>query len=166
MAASIQGNDGGQSVPQISNHHNSISSQASEIPAIIALPARADVIAPDGSEVRILAKTDRASMANFRLAAGQVTIGVVHRTVDEVWMVTGGEGIIWRCPDGRPDLGFEDKLVPGVSIPIPVGTHFQFRAAEGTFLDILGVTVPPWPGENEAIVSNVAPWKPNIAVVA
>jgi mannose-6-phosphate isomerase-like protein (cupin superfamily) len=105
-------------------------------------------------------------MANFRLAPGQITIGVVHRTVDEVWMVTGGEGSIWRCPDGRQDLGSEDKLIPGVSIPIPVGTHFQFRAAEGTFLDILGVTVPPWPGGNEAIVSNIAPWKPNVAAAA
>ncbi|OIW32906.1 hypothetical protein CONLIGDRAFT_676727 [Coniochaeta ligniaria NRRL 30616] len=157
MAASGKGNHGGQSMPHVVG--------TNIIPAVIALPTKADVIAPDGSEVRILAKTDRASMANFRLAAGQVTIGVVHRTVDEVWMVTGGEGSIWRCPDGRPDLGSEDKLVPGVSIPIPVGTHFQFRAAEGTFLDILGVTVPPWPGEDEAIVSDVAPWKPNVAVV-
>jgi mannose-6-phosphate isomerase-like protein (cupin superfamily) len=104
-------------------------------------------------------------MANFRLKAGQVTVGVVHRTVDEVWMVTGGEGRIWRCPDGRPDLGFEDRLVPGVSVPIPVGTHFQFRAAEeGTGLDIVGVTVPAWPGEGEALVSGVTPWRANVGI--
>ncbi|KAB5523123.1 hypothetical protein GE09DRAFT_1293553 [Coniochaeta sp. 2T2.1] len=159
--------DGGQSIPNIANNHDSISSQSSSsssLPDVISLPTKADVIAPDGSEVRILARTDRASMANFRLAPGQVTIGVVHRTVDEVWMVTGGEGSIWRCADGgRPELGSEDKLVPGVSIPIPVGTHFQFKAAEGgKGLDILGVTVPPWPGEGEAVESGVAPWKANV----
>lgn len=100
-------------------------------------------------------------MASFRLAPGQVTVGVVHRTVDEVWYVTGGEGLIWRCfpPDGT---AVEDRLVPGVSVAIPVGTHFQFRAAEDATLDILGVTVPAWPGEEEAVPSEIAPWKPNL----
>lgn len=135
------------------------------LPPAVPLPAKADLLAPDGSEVRILASTARASMANFRLLPGQVTIAVVHRTVDEVWYATGGEGFIWRCPDGRPDLGVEDKLVPGVSVPIPVGTHFQFRAAEDRGLDILGVTVPPWPGEGEAVVSGLGRWQANVGGV-
>jgi mannose-6-phosphate isomerase-like protein (cupin superfamily) len=118
--------------------------------------------------VRILSHTDRASTANFRLAAGQVAVGVVHRTVDEVWYVTGGEGTIWRCRPASDGVGpesgggVEDKLVPGVSVAIPVGTHFQFRAAEDRVLDIWGVTVPPWPGEGEAVPSAIAPWKPNV----
>jgi len=103
-------------------------------------------------------------MAHFRLAPGQVAIGVVHRTVDEIWLVTGGRGRIWRCQDGRPDLALEDELLPEVSVPIPVGTHFQFRAAEASGLNIVGVTVPPWPGESEAVRSEIAPWQPTFAL--
>lgn len=138
----------------------------------VSLPDQPDDIAPDGSEVRVLARTDRASMAHFRLAPGQASIGVVHRTVEEIWVVTAGEGWIWRClpeniGDGQqPDLrGVEDKLRPGVSIPIPVGTHFQFRAADNVLLDIVGVTMPPWPGQDEAVRSDIAPWKPSFGVV-
>ena len=103
-------------------------------------------------------------MAHFRLAPGEVAIGMVHRTVDEIWLVIGGRGRIWRCPAGRPELAVEDELVPEVSVPIPVGTHFQFRAAEDSRLDIIGVTVPPWPGEDEAVRSKIAPWKPTVAL--
>jgi mannose-6-phosphate isomerase-like protein (cupin superfamily) len=128
----------------------------------VTLPADLDTMAPDGSEVRLLARTGRASMAHFHLAPGQVAIGMVHRTVDEIWLVSNGKGRMWRCPAGRPDLAVEDELLPGVSIPIPVGTHFQFRAAEASGLDIAGVTVPPWPGEDEAVRSEMAPWQPNV----
>lgn len=126
------------------------------------LPTEPTVIAPDGSEVRVLATTSRASMANFRLARGKITIGVVHRTVDEVWYITGGRGLVWRCPAGKPDQASIDNLEPGVSVPIPVGTHFQFRAAEDSVLDIIGVDTPAWPGDGEAVPSDMAPWKPNV----
>jgi mannose-6-phosphate isomerase-like protein (cupin superfamily) len=103
-------------------------------------------------------------MAHFRLGPGQVAIGEVHRTVDEIWLVIRGKGRIWRCPTGRPDLAVEEELLPDVSIPIPVGTHFQFRAAEDSELDIAGVTVPPWPGMDEAVPSEMAPWQPTVAL--
>ena len=48
------------------------------------LAAAADVIAPDGCEVRILASTVRGSMAHFTLLPGQVSRAVVHRTVEEL----------------------------------------------------------------------------------
>jgi mannose-6-phosphate isomerase-like protein (cupin superfamily) len=130
----------------------------------VTLPTDPDDVAPDGSEVRLLGRTGRASMAHFRLAPGQVATGMVHRTVDEIWLVTGGRGRIWLCPAGQLDLAVEDELLPWVSVPIPVGTHFQFRAAEASGLDIAGVTVPPWPGEGEAVRSGIAPWQPNVAL--
>ena len=55
-----------------------------------------DVIAPDGSEVRILASTSRGSMAQFTLPPGAVSKAVAHRTVEEVWLVTHGTGRMWR----------------------------------------------------------------------
>jgi mannose-6-phosphate isomerase-like protein (cupin superfamily) len=39
-----------------------------------------------------------------------------------------------------------------VSLTIPIGTHFQFRSIGDEPLAAIGVTMPPWPGEGEAVV--------------
>ncbi|CAN5135649.1 hypothetical protein BH10PSE9_BH10PSE9_05300 [soil metagenome] len=108
---------------------------------------RPDVMAPDGSEVRILAATARGSMAHFRLSRGGVSKAVAHRSVEEVWYFLGGRGEMWR----RNESGEETVAVhPGVSIAIPVGTAFQFRALGDSALEAVAVTMPPWPGPDEA----------------
>ena len=56
--------------------------------------AAADVMAPDGSEVRILAASSRGSMAQFTLPPGAVSKPVAHRTVEEVWLVIGGPAVV------------------------------------------------------------------------
>lgn len=109
--------------------------------------ATPDVIAPDGSEVRLLAQCSRGSMAQFTLPPGAVSKAVAHRTVEEVWLVIAGTGRMWR------KLGDDEEIValtPGVSIAIPVGAHFQFRNDGDVPLDCAGVTMPPWPGMDEA----------------
>ncbi|MFO1034863.1 MAG: cupin domain-containing protein [Hyphomicrobiales bacterium] len=111
------------------------------------LPAAPDVFAPDGSEVRILVGTSRGSMAHFKLLPGQVAKAIRHRTVDELWFVTKGAGEIWRR---LADVETVTALSPGLSLSIPVGTSFQFRCTGEAPLEIVGVTMPPWPGENEA----------------
>ena len=111
------------------------------------LPDTPDVIAPDGSEVRLLSATVRGSMAQFRLAPGQVSKAIVHRTVDEVWYVSAGRGRIWRKSGSHEMI---TQLEPGLSLNIPVGTAFQFRCDGDRSLDIIGVTMPPWPGDGEA----------------
>jgi mannose-6-phosphate isomerase-like protein (cupin superfamily) len=76
-----------------------------------------------------------------------VTRAVAHRTVEEVWFFVGGRGRIWRR------LGDDETTVDvfrGVSIAIPTGAAFQFRADGDEPLEIVGVTMPPWPGEAEA----------------
>lgn len=112
------------------------------------LPVAPDVLAPDGSEVRILVSTARGSMAHFRLQPGQVAQAIVHRSVDEVWYVTSGRGRIWRKSGDTESI---TELFPGLSLTIPVGTFFQFRCDGTEPLDIVGVTMPPWPGADEAI---------------
>jgi mannose-6-phosphate isomerase-like protein (cupin superfamily) len=42
------------------------------------------------------------------------------------------------------------ELRAGVSIAIPVGASFQFRNDGVEPLDCVGVTMPPWPGMDEA----------------
>jgi mannose-6-phosphate isomerase-like protein (cupin superfamily) len=106
-----------------------------------------DVLAPDGSEVRILAATARGSMAQFTLPPGAVSKAVAHRSVEEVWLVLRGTGRMWR------KLGMAEEtvaLAPGVSLAIPVGACFQFRNDGDEPLDCAGVTMPPWPGMDEA----------------
>lgn len=109
--------------------------------------ATPDAIAPDGSEVRLLATGSRGSMAEFRLPPGAVSKPVAHRTVEEVWCFTAGRGRMWR------KLGEVEEVIdanPGVSITIPVGASFQFRCDGGEPLVAIGVTMPPWPGMDEA----------------
>jgi hypothetical protein len=60
------------------------------------LAEQPDAIAPDGSEVRLLAATQRGSMAQFSLPAGSVSIAVCHRTIEELWYFTSGSGKLWR----------------------------------------------------------------------
>ena len=93
--------------------------------ATTELPSTPDAIAPDGSEVRLLCRVAGGSMAHFRLPPGACSKAVVHRTVEELWFVTAGEGELWRRGGGEEDIV---ALRAGVSVTIPVGTVFQFRA--------------------------------------
>ncbi len=111
------------------------------------ISATADAIAPDGSEVRFLASTARGSMAQFALPAGKISSAVAHRTVEEVWFFTSGQGRLWRKNDKAEEIV---QIHPGLSISIPTGTHFQFRNDGTEPLTAIGTTMPPWPGENEA----------------
>ncbi len=112
------------------------------------VPRAFHAIAPDGSEIRLLTALSGGSMAHCTLPAGAVTLAVRHRTVEELWYVVGGRGEIWRRHGEREEVV---ELVPGVSASIPLGTHFQFRAAPDEALEVVLVTMPPWPGEDEAV---------------
>ena len=114
------------------------------------LPATRDTVAPDGSDVRVLLSLAGGSMAHFALAPGQTSKAVTHRTVEEIWFVLSGRGEMWRARTGQPET-----IVPaesGVCLTIPLGTHFQFRSFGAEPLTAVGITMPPWPGEDEAVV--------------
>jgi mannose-6-phosphate isomerase-like protein (cupin superfamily) len=112
-----------------------------------ALPQAYDVLAPDGSEVRILASSTRGSMAHFTLPPGQVSQAVAHHSVEEIWFIVSGQGEMWRK---FGDSETVVSLAAGVSLTIPVGAHFQFRNLGTDPLQAVGVTMPPWPGMDEA----------------
>jgi mannose-6-phosphate isomerase-like protein (cupin superfamily) len=120
------------------------------------LGAKPDAIAPDGSEVRVLSVMSRGSMAHFRLEAGAVARAVYHANVEELWYFVAGRGRMWRKDETGESVV---EVYPGLSLDIPVGTAFQFRADGGEALEAVGVTMPPWPGPHEAIVVDGA-WPP------
>ena len=120
------------------------------------LPESPDAIAPDGSEIRLLHSLDAVSVAHCRLPAGAVTKPVRHRTVEEVWYILSGEGEVWRR---RGDEEEVLPLAPGISLTIPLGADFQFRAIGAAPLEFIIATSPPWPGEDEAILLETGRWE-------
>ncbi len=87
-------------------------------------------------------------MAHFTLGPGQVARAVAHRTVEEVWYFLSGQG-----PDVAP--AGRARRTPSRSrracpLSIPLGTHFQLRNDADEPLAAVAVTMPPWPGDDEA----------------
>ena len=123
------------------------------------LGAAIDATAPDGTAVRLLLSLPGGSMAHFELAAGAVSHAVMHRTVEEIWFVLSGRGAIWRRQEGIERI---DPLSPLTSLTIPRGTAFQFRAEAGSALAFVAITMPPWPGMDEAMPAQ-GPWTPTVA---
>ena len=118
----------------------------------------APVRAPDGSEVDVLCRTGRGSMARFSLPAGAVSRPVAHHTVEELWCFVSGRGRMWRR------LGEQEDMIAvqaGTSISLPAGTRFQFRCDGDEPLVAIGVTMPPWPGEAEAYAVD-GRWEPTL----
>ena len=126
--------------------------------AIKELPNAPAAIAPDGSAVRILLGLEAGGMAHFELPPGQVSKAVEHKTVSEIWYFVAGLGQMWREQGGVASI---DEVSVGTCLTIPLGTRFQFRAAGDEPLAAVGVTMPPWPGEGEAVAVD-GPWAPTV----
>ncbi len=126
--------------------------------ASLRCPTEPTVVAPDGSQVRVLLGLSAGGMAHFELAAGQAAKAVTDRTVEEIWWVLAGRGEMWRQQQGREEV---IVLEPGVCLTIPLGTHFQFRASATEAVSAVAITMPPWPGEGEAVVVP-GPWTPSL----
>jgi len=114
-----------------------------------------DALAPDGSEIRLLHQLEGASVVHCTLPVGAVSIPVKHRTVEEIWYFLAGRGQVWRAQGDREEVL---DARPGVSLTIPLGTHFQFRNTGDVPLEFVIATTPPWPGEDEAVLLAAGCW--------
>jgi len=124
--------------------------------ATTRLPQHPTELAPDGAAVRVLLGVAGGTMAHFELPAGETSRAVRHRSVEEVWFVLSGRGELWRKQASREEVV---ALAPNTCVTLPRETHFQFRASRIGSLAIVAVTIPSWPGDDEA--EHVAgPWKP------
>jgi mannose-6-phosphate isomerase-like protein (cupin superfamily) len=94
-------------------------------------------------------------MAHFHLGAGAVAKAVTHRSVEELWFIVAGRGEMWRRQDQREEV---ISLVPGLCLSIPLGTFFQFRASSTEAVSAIAITMPPWPGDEEAVYV-AGPWQ-------
>ena len=143
---------------------------AESSPRIPPLGRRSDgvIMAPDGSEVRLLLTEEhganRCSVVEVTIGAGSVSRAVRHRTVEEAWYVIEGEGEVWRCPPGDAiDETPPMTVCAGDALIIPTGWAFQFRAKVDAALRFICVTMPPWPGMDEAIeMEKGGRWPPTL----
>jgi mannose-6-phosphate isomerase-like protein (cupin superfamily) len=126
--------------------------------AALALADAPLVKAPDGSDVRPLLSLAGGSLAHFELAPGKTSIAVAHRSVEEIWFVIGGRGEMWRKAGEREEI---TALAADVSLTIPLGTAFQFRSLGPEPLTIVAITMPPWPGADEAYAVK-GKWRPSV----
>lgn len=122
------------------------------------LPVEPDVVAPDGSDVRILLGLEGGGMAHFELCPGRISTAVVHKTVEEIWCFLAGRGEMWRKSEVREEVVTVER---GICLTIPLGTRFQFRSFGDEPLQAVAVTMPPWPGENEARIVR-GKWEPTV----
>ena len=90
-------------------------------------------------------------MVHCSLGPGRTSTAVRHRTIEEFWYFIQGNGEVWRMPAGEP-IGGVTLVRPGTSLDIPVRTHFQFRNTGTVALRFIILTMPSWPGEEEAVL--------------
>lgn len=122
------------------------------------LPPERTEVAPDGSDVRVLLVLAAGGLAHFQLAPGETSTATMHRTVEEIWYFLAGRGEMWREQEGRTEVL---EVSRGSCLTIPLGTRFQFRSFGEEPLAAIGATMPPWPGEGEALVVD-GPWVPTV----
>lgn len=107
-----------------------------------------DVMAPDGSGIRVLPRLTRGSMAHGTLAPGSTSQAIRHRTVEEIWFILDGQAEIWRQLSDQESI---EHVRPGDALTIPLGTAFQFRTIGPVPFQFIMCTMPPWPDADEAI---------------
>jgi mannose-6-phosphate isomerase-like protein (cupin superfamily) len=122
------------------------------------LPKARDLVATDGSDVRILLGLAGGTMAHFELAPGATSSAVTHRTVEEIWFFLSGRGEMWLRQEGREGIV---PLERDVCLTIPLGTDFQFRSLGAEPLAAVSITMPPWPSAGEAVVVR-GKWEPTV----
>ncbi|MEM7021987.1 MAG: cupin domain-containing protein, partial [Pseudomonadota bacterium] len=76
----------------------------------------------------------------------------------EIWYIISGRGRMWRRDPDREEIV---ELRPGCSLTIPLGTSFQFRCDGDQALEIIDITMPPWPGPDEAYPVE-GPWQATV----
>lgn len=122
------------------------------------LPDHPDARSPAGAEIRYIMDGATGNMIHSTVPPGQINRATVHATVSEFWHILGGKGEIWRKNGSRESVV---ELTPGTSIDIPVGTSFQYRNSGTGDLTFICISMPPWPGDDEATYVD-GPWSPTL----
>ncbi|MBK8955273.1 MAG: cupin domain-containing protein [Saprospiraceae bacterium] len=121
----------------------------------ISLKKDYNYLAPDGSEIRLLAKVNAVGICHCTLPVSKTSAAVKHKTVEEIWYFISGEGEMWQKEEND---GLPVPVKKGDSVNIPKGNSFQFRNLGKEPLCIIITTIPNWPGAGE-VISVAGYWK-------
>ncbi|MCP4314844.1 MAG: cupin domain-containing protein [Hyphomicrobiales bacterium] len=122
------------------------------------LPRQPDAKSPAGADVRFIMDGTTGNKIHSTVPPGQTNRATIHATVSEFWYILEGAGEIWRKNGSEERV---TSLVSGASIDIPVGTSFQYRNVGTGPLKFICISMPPWPGDDEASYVDGA-WKPTV----
>lgn len=122
------------------------------------LPETADAKSPAGADIRFIMEGPTGNMIHSTVPSGQINRATIHATVSEFWYMLDGDGEILRKDKTEEKI---TALSPGVSVDIPVGAAFQYRATGDTPLKFICISMPPWPGDFEASHLEGA-WAPTV----
>ena len=122
------------------------------------LPAKPDAKSPAGADIRFIMDGTTGNMIHSTVPPGQINRATVHKSVSEFWYILEGNGEIWRKDKSEERV---TSLVEGVSVDIPVGTAFQYRNIGSEPLKFVCISMPPWPGDEEASHLDGV-WEPTI----
>ena len=86
-------------------------------------------------------------LCHFTLPAGKTSSPVAHRHVEEIWYILEKKDEVWRKNSGDEEVV---RVGAGTGLTIPPYTAFQFRNTGVGPLRILFLTMPSWPGSQEA----------------
>lgn len=106
-----------------------------------------DARSPAGADIRFIMDGDTGNMIHSTVPPRQINRATIHATVSEFWFILEGVGEIWRKDETQERI---TRLKAGVSIDIPVGTAFQYRNIGDVDLKFICISMPPWPGDDEA----------------
>ena len=112
--------------------------------------------AVDGSKVRQYVRTPKASIVHCTLPRSAISRATRNVGIEEVWIVTGGMGELWRREGDEAEVA---ALREGVCVTIPEGVDFQFRSLDEP-LTFLCITMPPWPGPHANQPVSSQRWDP------
>lgn len=118
--------------------------QEDDVPVVIVSP---------GVELRELtglaaareARSDQASVALFRLAAGKASAWSHNKVGEESFFVLKGRGEVWTGSRAQ-------SVKPGSFVLIPPGVVRSIRASRGEPLEFYAITTPAWRSDDDVLV--------------
>lgn len=122
---------------------------------LVCQPAeRAHGVADDGTEMEFMLQTPRGNNYLCKLPPRFVSRAAVALEVEEIWFFLKGSGLFWLKVDGAEHFL---EFGSGTSIYVPQGASMQFR--NNTDEEALAhvTTMPPWPGQAAARLTE-GPW--------
>jgi mannose-6-phosphate isomerase-like protein (cupin superfamily) len=117
---------------------------------LTSLSTAAPFTTKDGSTIREVAHTEAQSLAEATVPPGARTIRHFHRTSEELYLFTGGEGVML--------LGGEERTVrAGDCVVIPPGEVHGLDNPGSTPLVLLCCCSPPYAHDDTVLVEEPGP---------